>query len=201
MNIPGSSFFLAPTCFSSGCESDPWAVILHSRRCRLGRVGVEKEGDWCADMTASHRNTRLVYPPTLLMSREINNRQSLQNVVPGGLETHCGEARRNRNRASRRGWACPALVVRPWRRTRAGQAQPLRDARNVCKKTRTYATAMRTAFAGPRISLALWCPGISEAGGKGAGRLTLSGASPSLRGMPILAMPAHGRYPGVFPLR
>src|SRR5208282_3787253 len=28
---------------------------------------------------------------------------------------------------SRRGWACPALVVCPWHGTRAGQAQPLRD--------------------------------------------------------------------------
>ena len=145
-------------------------------------------------MTASHRNTRLVYPPTLLMSREINNRQRLQNVVPGGLETHCGEARRNRNRASRRGWACPALVVRPWRRTRAGQAQPLRDARNVCQKNKNLRYGDADRLCRSADLLALWCPGISEAGGKGAGGLTPAGASRVTPcGMAILAMPAHGR--------
>ena len=56
----------------------------------MDRIGVEKEVDGCADMAAPHRKTLLVYPPTLLMSREINNLQRLLKVLPGELETHCG---------------------------------------------------------------------------------------------------------------
>ena len=47
--------------------------------------------------------------------------QSTTASTGGGSST----ARRSRNHTSRRGWACPALEVRLWRKTRAGQAPRL----------------------------------------------------------------------------
>ncbi len=47
----------------------------------------------------------------------------------------CGVAA---NYATRRGWACPALVPYHDHTSRAGQAQPLRDAQNVCRRKQEF---------------------------------------------------------------
>ena len=48
---------------------------------------------------------------------------------------------------SRRGWACPALVPLHRQTTRAGQAQPLRDAQNVCQKNKNLRDCIAEVFA------------------------------------------------------
>jgi hypothetical protein len=120
-------------CAGGGCAYPRCPVLrpeLRAQQLNLrGRFGADWPGD------AIHPSPQAC----VAMRQGTTGRRYLAGMRPDGwgrfasispdqlLIAHRGGAATN---ASRRGWACPALVICPWCGTGAGQAQPLRDAQS-----------------------------------------------------------------------